>query len=179
MVCPDGDLSCMQGKRLVLASTEQLHERVRFPFHHKWLADGKIAQLEAALSQAHSKSAQSSHPLLAPQYLDGGFASQPALAMDDTLQSLKPSLSPPGDLKPNGHDDNVSPIGRSSASSFTILTPKMSAERSSPNTRMAVESLLLDGDKATAEGRREEEWVGENAAPALIVSRQPLLAPSS
>lgn len=28
VVCPDGDLSCMQGKRLVLASTEQLHERV-------------------------------------------------------------------------------------------------------------------------------------------------------
>lgn len=28
VVCPDGDLSCMQGKRLVLASTEQLHDRV-------------------------------------------------------------------------------------------------------------------------------------------------------
>lgn len=28
LVCPDGDLSCMQGKRLVLASTEQLHDRV-------------------------------------------------------------------------------------------------------------------------------------------------------
>ena len=28
LVCPDGNLSCMQGKRLVLASTEQLHDRV-------------------------------------------------------------------------------------------------------------------------------------------------------
>lgn len=28
VVCPDGDLSCMQGKRLVLASTEKLHDRV-------------------------------------------------------------------------------------------------------------------------------------------------------
>jgi hypothetical protein len=28
LVCPEGDLSCMQGKRLVLASTEQLHDRV-------------------------------------------------------------------------------------------------------------------------------------------------------
>lgn len=32
LVCPDGDLSCMQGKRLVLASTEQLHDRVSFPY---------------------------------------------------------------------------------------------------------------------------------------------------
>ena len=31
LVCPDGDLSCMQGKRLVLASTEDLHERVSHP----------------------------------------------------------------------------------------------------------------------------------------------------
>jgi len=130
----------------------------------------QIAQLEAALSQAHSKSAQTSHPLLAPQYLDGGFASQPPPVLDDTLQSLKPSLSPSSDVKPSILDEQVSPRGRSSASSFTILTPKMSAERSSPQTRMTVESLLLDSEKATAEGKREEEWVGENAAPAMIVS---------
>jgi hypothetical protein len=31
LICPEGDLSCMQGKRLVLASTEQLHDRVSPP----------------------------------------------------------------------------------------------------------------------------------------------------
>lgn len=35
IVCPDGDLSCMQGKRLVLASTEQLHDRVSVPIRPK------------------------------------------------------------------------------------------------------------------------------------------------
>jgi hypothetical protein len=35
---------------------------------------------------------------------------------------------------------------------------------------MAVESLLLDNDAVVAEGKREEEWAGENAAPAMIVS---------
>ena len=60
LVCPDGDLSCMQGKRLVLASTEQLHER--------------ISELEAALAQAHRRvSTSTSHPLLSTAHLDGGL----------------------------------------------------------------------------------------------------------
>lgn len=50
-----------------------------------------------------------------------------------------------------------------------LLTPRISIERSSSTSRMAVESLLLDGDKAAPEGKREDEWVGENAAPAMIV----------
>jgi len=33
---------------------------------------------------------------------------------------------------------------------------------------MAVESLLLSDDIAS-EGRKDAEWVGENAAPAFIV----------
>ena len=37
---------------------------------------------------------------------------------------------------------------------------------------MAVESLLRDGHAAAAEGKREDEWVGENAPPAMIVSAQ-------
>jgi hypothetical protein len=34
---------------------------------------------------------------------------------------------------------------------------------------MAVESLLLSDDSAVPEGRKDAEWVGENAAPAFIV----------
>lgn len=37
---------------------------------------------------------------------------------------------------------------------------------------MAVQSLLLNDDQAAMEGRREDEWVGENAAPAMIVGHQ-------
>jgi hypothetical protein len=36
---------------------------------------------------------------------------------------------------------------------------------------MAVESLLLSDESAVPEGRKDAEWVGENAAPAFIVCR--------
>lgn len=90
LVCPDGDLGCMQGKRLVLASTEQLHDRVSPAEVHlrclRWwrveaiannLLMWQIAQLETALFQSHGKISGAPHPLLAPEFLDGGFASQP------------------------------------------------------------------------------------------------------
>jgi hypothetical protein len=129
----------MQGKRLVLASTEQLHDR--------------IAQLETALFQAHSRSSTDHHPLLAPEYLDGGFASLPP-PQPAGSSSPAPALEA---------DTTKSP------SSFTLHTPHMLADRSNSQGRMAVESLLLSDDAAAPEGKREDEWVGENAAPAMIV----------
>ncbi|KAK4686463.1 hypothetical protein P7C73_g3669, partial [Tremellales sp. Uapishka_1] len=138
LVCPDGDLSCMQGKRLVLASTEQLHER--------------ISLLETALFQSHSKLTPEHHPLLAPEYLDGGFA------------SVSHTTSPPVDRSLS------SPKDRSSVSSVTLVTPQLSV---SSQGRMAVESLLVNVDTVAADGKREDEWAGENAAPAMIVGSGP------
>ncbi|WVF69093.1 hypothetical protein IAT40_003867 [Kwoniella sp. CBS 6097] len=151
LVCPDGDLSCMQGKRLVLASTEQLHER--------------IAQLESALFQSHGKTASGHHPLLAPEYLDGGFASLPP---PPPLQQSPVNHSPKSGSNSNA-DIHRSPHGPSSASSLILATPQLSAERGSSQGRMAVESLLLTEDAAAPEGKREDEWAGENAAPAMII----------
>ncbi|WWC88327.1 uncharacterized protein L201_003236 [Kwoniella dendrophila CBS 6074] len=147
LVCPEGDLSCMQGKRLVLASTEQLHER--------------IAQLESALFQSHGKTSAVHHPLLAPEYLDGGFASlppPPPLVQDESIDKSPKS----------GSHSNRSAKDHSSASSLILATPQLSAERSSSQGRMAVESLLTE-DSAAPEGKREDEWAGENAAPAMII----------
>ncbi|WRT68127.1 uncharacterized protein IL334_005102 [Kwoniella shivajii] len=149
LVCPDGDLSCMQGKRLVLASTEQLHER--------------IAQLESALFKSHGKTHPTHHPLLAPEYLDGGFASLPP---PPPLQQSPPSGNQ--SHSPKSGSLNRSPKGPSSASSLILATPQLSAERSSNQGRMAVESLLTE-DAAAPEGKREDEWAGENAAPAMII----------
>ncbi|WVW85067.1 hypothetical protein I302_107103 [Kwoniella bestiolae CBS 10118] len=158
LVCPEGDLSCMQGKRLVLASTEQLHER--------------IAQLESALFQSHGKTSANHHPLLAPEYLDGGFASlppPPPLLQNDSLdQSPQSGSHSHSHSHSNGDAINRSPKGPSSASSLILATPQMSAERSSSQGRMAVESLLTE-DAAAPEGKREDEWAGENAAPAMII----------
>ncbi|ODO00034.1 hypothetical protein I350_06657 [Cryptococcus amylolentus CBS 6273] len=153
VVCPDGDLSCMQGKRLVLASTEQLHER--------------ISQLEQALAQTHRSAVggTSYHPLLAPQFLDGGFASveQPPITVD----SKPPSFSP--DSSQNGLGHGSPKNASSSAESFTLTTPLLGPEkRSNRSSRMAVESLLTE-DSAVPEGKREDEWAGENAAPAMII----------
>nr|XP_019013097.1 uncharacterized protein I206_02594 [Kwoniella pini CBS 10737]OCF51878.1 hypothetical protein I206_02594 [Kwoniella pini CBS 10737] len=146
LVCPEGDLSCMQGKRLVLASTEQLHERV--------------AQLESALFQSHSRISTKHHPLLAPEYLDGGFASlppPPPLVQQDSRGLTHSPKSGSGSGKE--HSPN---------SSMILATPQLSAERSSSQGRMAVESLLTE-DAAAPEGKREDEWAGENAAPAMII----------
>lgn len=145
--------------------------------------------LEAALSQSHSKVSAASHPLLAPQYLDGGFVDHPLPAPSEDAQGLnafstsaKPSLSPSSQKPTISSEEQASPKDRSSASSYMLLTPKIGGERSAeflseaagaaPHSagRMAVENLLLDEDKAAPEGKREDEWVGENAAPAMIVS---------
>ncbi|KAL1409129.1 hypothetical protein Q8F55_005956 [Vanrija albida] len=136
-----GDLSCMQGKRLVLASTEQLHDR--------------IAQLEAALFQTNKQVSSTHHPLLAPQYLDGGFA----------------SVDPPPGYE-RGAADLAGESGRpdaarrsSSQTSYSVGTP-----RTQSSHRMAVESLLLSDDVVA---RRENEWVSDNAPPAQILARAP------
>lgn len=146
LVCPDGDLSCMNGKRLVLASTKQLHERIQ--------------QLEAALLQAHRATSSSTHPLLAPEYLDGGFASLPNENTDGKGEETK-SPKPP---LPEG-----SPIHAMSSPIFTVATPISSAPANlPPSRRIAVQSLLTEASSAP-EGKREDEWAGENAAPAMII----------
>lgn len=145
----------MQGKRLVLASTEQLHER--------------ISELEAALAQAHRRdSTSTSHPLLSTAHLDGGLT---------VKASQSPSHPSSQDHSPGklGNQDvhRLSPDQRSSSrSSFILQTPQQAlggfvdVERRS---RMAVESLLIDEDSVGTEGKKGDQWVGENAAPALIV----------
>lgn len=149
MVCPDGDLSCMNGKRLVLASTKQLHERIQ--------------QLEAALLQAHRSTTSTTHPLLAPEYLDGGFASLPSANADSKGEETKSPKLPKSPL-PEG-----SPIHAMSTPSFTVATPLSSAAANlPPSRRIAVQSLLTEASSAP-EGKREDEWAGENAAPAMII----------
>ncbi|KAL7420726.1 hypothetical protein Q5752_004677 [Cryptotrichosporon argae] len=144
LVCPDGDLSCMQGKRLVLASTEQLHDR--------------IAQLETALFQTQSKLGDGPHPLLAPQYLDGGFA-----ALDSS--PTQPSLSPLVPKEPALDESN----NASSSSSTSLPTPRLGS-----SGRIPLASLLLAEDVVAPE-KREDEWVGENGAPAMMLgsAREP------
>lgn len=136
----------MQGKRLVLASTEQLHER--------------ISELEAALAKAHRQVSLSTsvHPLLSAQHLDGGTG--------------KVSSSPSTRDGPRSSEDKVSPMPRSSSqTSFTLLTPQpfTTLGHRVQQGQMAAESLLIDEQNVGVEGKKEDAWVGENAAPALIV----------
>lgn len=176
-MCPDGDLGCMQGKRLVLASTEQLHER--------------IAQLEAALSTAHAQTSSTAHPLLAPEYLDGGFASipppaNPPSASAKTETPPQPAvtmlLSSPADGPQSAGSSKLThERGASEATSYQLLTPAPDTvdSLSGSSGRMAVKSLLLSEDVADAEGKKEATWASVNAAPALIVSDIPGLSLTS
>jgi len=140
----------MQGKRLVISGTTELHERaspiVSDVQHH---ANQQIAKLEAALASTHSQLSTGTHPLLGPEHLDGGSS----------------SISPPHQAPALSHSDS-SPDTH--PSSLRVLTPVTSITDHGSHPRMAVESLLLSDDIAS-EGRKDAEWVGENAAPAFIV----------
>lgn len=140
----------MQGKRLVLASTEQLHER--------------ITELETALAHAHQQSAAATfnpHPLLSADHIDGA-----------SIQKTPPLDH--GNLKIEKDDGRIrSPAQQSSSSgSYVVHTPILRAEsfgERHQQGRMAVESLLIDENQVGMEGKKDNDWAGENAAPALIV----------
>ncbi|WVQ98275.1 hypothetical protein IAU59_005398 [Kwoniella sp. CBS 9459] len=54
-ICPNGEMRTGKGKRLILADTAELHQR--------------ISLLEVALAQSHSKNSSTPHPLLESPYL--------------------------------------------------------------------------------------------------------------
>ena len=140
----------MQGKRLVISGTTELHERVSpICLVVQQYADQQIAKLEAALASTHSQLSTGTHPLLGPEHLDGGSS----------------SISPPHRAPALSHSDS-SPDTH--PSSLRVVTPVTSITEHGSHPRMAVESLLLSDDIAS-EGRKDAEWVGENAAPAFIV----------
>jgi hypothetical protein len=113
----------------------------------------QIAKLEAALASAHSQMSTGTHPLLGPEHLDGGSS----------------STSPPHRLPALSHSDSSPDTQPSSLRVVTPSTTMTMTEHPSSHPRMAVESLLLSDDSAVPEGRKDAEWVGENAAPAFIV----------
>jgi hypothetical protein len=142
----------MQGKRLVLANTEQLHDR--------------IAQLEAALFHAHRATSSEVHPLLQADFIDGGSATAKV--------KLEPSPST-GDVSPDqshltdGTSTGTGKDGASRHSSAVLRTPDHQERNRPQSARMAVESLLLGEDNANAGTKGGSEWAGVNAAPALLV----------
>ncbi|KAF8899636.1 fungal-specific transcription factor domain-containing protein [Gymnopilus junonius] len=61
-ICPDGSLTTGQGNRFVLASTQELHEKI------SELAN-RVRQLEDALRASHSHLSSEPHPLLSEELL--------------------------------------------------------------------------------------------------------------
>lgn len=61
-ICPDGSLTTGQGNRFVLASTQELHEKI------SELAN-RVRELEDALRSAHSQLSNEQHPLLTDELL--------------------------------------------------------------------------------------------------------------
>ncbi|KIJ66602.1 hypothetical protein HYDPIDRAFT_26938 [Hydnomerulius pinastri MD-312] len=56
-ICPNGSLTAGRGNRLVLANTEELHNRIE-------VMSTRIRELEDALRQMHSEASSQPHPLL-------------------------------------------------------------------------------------------------------------------
>ncbi|KDQ61622.1 hypothetical protein JAAARDRAFT_204099 [Jaapia argillacea MUCL 33604] len=61
-ICPDGSLTTGQGNRFVLASTQELHEKIAE-------LSSRVRQLEDALRVSHSQLSPNSHPLLSEELL--------------------------------------------------------------------------------------------------------------
>ncbi|KAG9312894.1 hypothetical protein JVU11DRAFT_6327 [Chiua virens] len=61
-ICPDGSLTTGQGNRFVLASTQELHEKIS-------VLCNRVRELEDALRHSHSLIASDRHPLLAEDLL--------------------------------------------------------------------------------------------------------------
>ena len=73
-----------------------------------------------------------------------------------------------GNTLPTEHPSRLEQV----SSDLLASTPSSIGGRVTPQSRIAVESLLLSEDAAEPEGRREDEWYGENAAPAMMVRRR-------
>ncbi|KAH8116341.1 fungal-specific transcription factor domain-containing protein [Phellopilus nigrolimitatus] len=61
-ICPDGSLTTGKGNRFVLASTQELHEKISELCN-------RIRELEDALRESHSHMSNQSHPLLSEELL--------------------------------------------------------------------------------------------------------------
>lgn len=130
----------------------------------------QIAQLESALAQAHGQMTPSTHPLLAPQFLDGGFASEAVPAKVEAVSPTKRASTSPSLRQGQATVPELaqfSPRANSSVSSYVVKTPQ--GDTTSSRRGMAVGNLLLEGE-ATGTDSKGDQWVGTNAAPALIVS---------
>ncbi|KIJ13816.1 hypothetical protein PAXINDRAFT_170130 [Paxillus involutus ATCC 200175] len=81
-ICPNGSLTSSKGNRLVLANTEELHNRIE-------IMSTRIRELEDALRQAHSEDFDQPHPLLA-----GSITVIPQGSVPETSPSLGESGAP-------------------------------------------------------------------------------------
>ncbi|KAJ7173815.1 fungal-specific transcription factor domain-containing protein [Mycena filopes] len=92
-ICPDGSLTTGQGNRFVLASTQELHEKI------SELAN-RVRELEDALRSSHSHLSNEQHPLL----------SEELLRIKAPLQREVPAFrnQPPGNaIKEEEHNPDV------------------------------------------------------------------------
>ncbi|KAG6841089.1 hypothetical protein C0991_001997 [Blastosporella zonata] len=83
-ICPDGSLTTGQGNRFVLASTQELHEKI------SELAT-RVRQLEDALRTSHSHLSIEQHPLLTEDLLriKAPLQREPALNRNSTAPTVK------------------------------------------------------------------------------------------
>ncbi|WVF69574.1 hypothetical protein IAT40_004352 [Kwoniella sp. CBS 6097] len=84
-ICPNGEMRTGKGKRLILADTAELHQR--------------ISLLEVALAQSHAKQSSTPHPLLESPYL---FSPRDSASRPYPRPSLKEDGS-----SPTGEDELV------------------------------------------------------------------------
>ncbi|OJA19276.1 hypothetical protein AZE42_04492 [Rhizopogon vesiculosus] len=86
-ICPNGSMTAGKGNRLILANTEELHNRVE-------VMSARIRELEDALCQMHSEKSDLPHPLLADSVLSHD-------SPESTSSNNSPEQPPPPSNKDN------------------------------------------------------------------------------
>ncbi|KAL0952109.1 hypothetical protein HGRIS_008740 [Hohenbuehelia grisea] len=93
-ICPDGCLTAGKGNRLILANTEELHDRID-------TLCGRIRELEDALRLLQASVSDEQHPLLREDRIFSKTSpEQPSVSSSTTLPSPAPSNSTPSSNPP-------------------------------------------------------------------------------
>ncbi|KAF9237081.1 hypothetical protein BU15DRAFT_88887 [Melanogaster broomeanus] len=153
-ICPNGSLTTGKGNRLVLADTEELHNRIE-------VMSARIRDLEDALKQAHSNTFDRPHPLLA-----GSITVIPQGNVPETSPDTSQSRGSNAAATKTEPDSVIDAFGTLTIGTRGETTFVGSTARSEPPIKQAQTRLpLMDYPRLST--RVMSAWIAENdLAPA-------------
>ncbi|KAL5536994.1 hypothetical protein ACEPAF_817 [Sanghuangporus sanghuang] len=132
-ICPDGALTTGKGNRFVLASTQELHEKISE-------LCCRVRELEDALRESHSQLSGDIHPLLAEELLRIKMPLQRETSDPNRSDENKDDLSP--DVVDSFGSISISQTGKTKFYGHTANSWNESPEEESEDRTYALEQVL-------------------------------------